>query len=614
MEDERGSRVRARKRSLPGTAARKIASCVDCSKRFITFSGSDVCIDCRRINGRVSPGPPKNDPVNNASATVRRRLGQISSKDDSSSIRKENRENKLADTTCSRLPSSESAIFGSANAPSDDCHGSSIDSGLQPIMPIHKGQKESEEEVATIDQILLNEKLSQKTLPVSKVASDINDVEVLDIVTEHGCDRRDRRGNSDSNSGNNDGQGSRSHETDVQLIDDSSDKDNKTDRREVSICADKSLQSDSIINNLANSSHVRKSQHASSSLFFATSSQGVGDASYRCFICNTPLSAVQGLKGRLNHIKRCGKKHGIQAGDGAKGLNGDQMGGALIGNGKCAETINYDRHGWHDDKDAGMAIDDVVDTTEPRQPSRADDYDKKVHSKDDNASTIGQQKQSNLTSFFSRPVRSLDKVLLQGARNEAKKEQIACKRQQLPASNAQSSARGRGGGSWKKRKREPPVSICNPTFFFSLSIFEQPIVHYFNSSISCVSYCIVRIQRYLAHNTKESPTRQCLSTLFITQIQRYRRRISFHTFILTTTVELRRTGAGVSSTAPLRLHHLSIPSSVLPRSTFILCQCIQRLSSTPTAVPFPLHYSMLIIVPVPSCFYLSYQMERKSCT
>ena len=164
----------------------------------------------------------------------------------------------------------------------------------------------------------------------------------------------------------------------------------------------------------------------------------------------------------MNHIKRCGKKHGIQAGDGAKGLHGDQMGGSLIEDGQCTGKINIDRQGWHDDQDAGMAIDDIADAAKlESEPTGLADYyeEREVTINDDSAPAIPQQKQSSLNSFFTRPIRSLDKVLLQGARNVAKKEQIASKRRQLPASNARNTGGGRGGGSWKRRKREPPVSI-----------------------------------------------------------------------------------------------------------------------------------------------------------
>lgn len=209
-----------------------------------------------------------------------------------------------------------------------------------------------------------------------------------------------------------------------------------------------------VADELSLSNRDRSSQHASSSLFFASSGRVSGKPSYRCFICNADLSTVQGLKGRMNHIKRCGKKHGIQAGDGAKGLHVDQMGGTDIEKiGQCTEVNNTDtcRQGWHDDKDAALAIDDAS--------SHAEDITY-------GASTAAQPKQSSLNTFFTRPVRSLDKVLLQGARNVAKKEQIASKRQQESTKAGRSNGRGRGGGSWKRQKREPPVSTAIATILY----------------------------------------------------------------------------------------------------------------------------------------------------
>ena len=119
-------------------------------------------------------------------------------------------------------------------------------------------------------------------------------------------------------------------------------------------------------------------------------------------------------------------------------------------------------------------------------------------------------------------------------------------------------------------------------------------------------------QRLPLRHTKEYPTRQYSSMPSIMRIQHCRRRIFSPIFTRTTMVELPSTGTRVSSTAPFRPHRSSTHSSVFPKSTFTLCQCTQRLSSTPTAGPYPLHYLTLIIAPVPSCFYLSCQTGSKS--
>lgn len=316
----------------------------------------------------------------------------------------------------------ESAGAGSAIGINDDGGTNSFETQQNLLLEREATSKEqihAEEEGTASDLDSSNESLPPGELPVSEVALDAN-------ASEGKSDQ------GDMCAFDND---------DVQVI---------ADEPISSLPGD----STTVRLSLSNRDH-RSSQHASSSLFFATSGRvaGVsGEPSYRCFICNVDLSTtVQGLKGRMNHIKRCGKKHGIQAGDGAKGLHVDQMGGTEIEEiGQCTEMTNTDarRQGWHDDKDAALAIDDVS--------SHAEDITY-------GAPTAAQPKQSSLNAFFTRPVRSLDKVLLQGARNVAKKEQIASKRQKESIKAAGSNGRGRGGGSWKRQKREPPVSTCNAT-------------------------------------------------------------------------------------------------------------------------------------------------------
>ena len=316
----------------------------------------------------------------------------------------------------------ESAGAGSAIGVNDDGGTNSFETQQNLLLEreaTSKEQIDAEEEGTASDLDSSNESLPPDELPVSEVALDAN-------ASEGKSDQGDMRAFDND---------------DEQVVADEPISSLPGDSTTVKL-------------SLSNRDH-RSSQHASSSLFFATSGRvaGVsGEPSYRCFICNVDLSTtVQGLKGRMNHIKRCGKKHGIQAGDGAKGLHVDQMGGTAIEKiGQCTEMTNTDtrRQGWHDDKDAALAIDDVS--------SHAEDITY-------GAPTAAQPKQSSLNAFFTRPVRSLDKVLLQGARNVSKKEQIASKRQKESIKAAGSNGRGRGGGSWKRQKREPPVSTCNAT-------------------------------------------------------------------------------------------------------------------------------------------------------
>lgn len=516
---EKGSRLRARKRSLSGKASRKIASCVKCSKRFITFSGSHVCVDCRQTNNNNADddGPvssvvlPKSgeEQVINGLDAVRGNgkspRGETIVCSTASSIARENVENTSRRRADIGLPISESAATGSGSA-NDDNNGNgnsnANDLGLQQQhdMPLCNEQTETDEDEGRVADRTIPTKedpLSPPQATTSAVPQVASYNEICDRSEDADEDNRDDDdedkaeygdnddsltgdNDDDSNADDNNDEGGHSSEEDVQVINntrsESEDADKKKadhdddgdtyDEEDGGVASKPATHGDvsSVTNNLDQPDIDRKSQHASSSLFFATSNRGADNASYRCFICNTDLSAVQGLKGRMNHIKRCGKKHGIQAGDGAKGLHGDQMGESSIEDGQCTERVNIERQGWHDDQDAGMAIDDVAVTTEPDQEpthlvTNHDEKEAGVHSKDEDVSTMPQQKQSSLNSFFTRPIRSLDKVLLQGARNVAKKEQIASKRRQLPASNAKSNGGGRGGGSWKRRKREPPVSI-----------------------------------------------------------------------------------------------------------------------------------------------------------
>ena len=450
---EKSSRLRSRKRSSSAATARRIASCkiTSCKKRFITFSGSDMCVDCRGkgvTNDEVRVQEVPVDVANDLD-TVQNSCGsrqKYAAHSIAPSTQGENVGNGYESSSSS---TAESAGAGSAIGVNDDGGTNSFETQQNLLLEreatskeqidaeeegmacdldsqiqlereaTSKEQIDAEEEGTASDLDSSNESLPPDELPVSEVALDAN-------ASEGKSDQGDMRAFDND---------------DEQVVADEPISSLPGDSTTVKL-------------SLSNRDH-RSSQHASSSLFFATSGRvaGVsGEPSYRCFICNVDLSTtVQGLKGRMNHIKRCGKKHGIQAGDGAKGLHVDQMGGTAIEKiGQCTEMTNTDtrRQGWHDDKDAALAIDDVS--------SHAEDITY-------GAPTAAQPKQSSLNAFFTRPVRSLDKVLLQGARNVSKKEQIASKRQKESIKAAGSNGRGRGGGSWKRQKREPPVSTCNAT-------------------------------------------------------------------------------------------------------------------------------------------------------
>lgn len=203
------------------------------------------------------------------------------------------------------------------------------------------------------------------------------------------------------------------------------------------------------IENYTRHSHSSRDQHATSALFFASHDSSTNNPGYKCFICNADLSNVKsGLKGRMNHIKRCGRRHGIQAGDGMIDMNmnindDNNENGVNETEGNCGSNGN----GWHDDADRDLVIDDVVDRNGLATS----------HCEDNTCiDTPLPQKQASLNSYFVRPVRSLDKVLLQGAKNAAKKEQIKAKQQTLGSTASSSTGLGRKNTGWK-RKRDAPV-------------------------------------------------------------------------------------------------------------------------------------------------------------
>lgn len=217
----------------------------------------------------------------------------------------------------------------------------------------------------------------------------------------------------------------------------------------------------------------RKDQHATSSLFFSTSSKS--DSAYKCFICNADLSKIKtGLKGRMNHIKRCGKKHGIKAGDGAGEMH---FCDSEVHENSSAGIDGATEYSWHDDAEADHAVDATIDvfSSDTQQDGR--------NSVSSNVQQQ-QQKQASLNSYFTRPVRSLDKVLLQGAKNVAKKQQIESKRKASSSSSASSSGGKRGGGGWKRKRGNAPVrnsqSIQMRLFIFRPHMYtDLPFLRFF---------------------------------------------------------------------------------------------------------------------------------------
>ena len=153
-----------------------------------------------------------------------------------------------------------------------------------------------------------------------------------------------------------------------------------------------------------------------------------------CFICGSDLKNIStGLKGRLNHLKRCSKKHGVSARD--VKLNDDAeyfVETPLDVNGSSPNPNNpYARRddSWHEgaSTDLALAADLKSNATEEATKPAA--------------------KQTTMKDFFEVPVRSLNNVLLAGARRMAKSAELLSSRKKPADAKAP-------GGFQKKRRTD----------------------------------------------------------------------------------------------------------------------------------------------------------------
>ena len=221
----------------------------------------------------------------------------------------------------------------------------------------------------------------------------------------------------------------------------------------------------------------REGQHKISSLFLASSkgtdTTSIGaslSSSYRCFICNSDLSNLKtGLKGRMNHIKRCGKKHGVKPGEGTTSMfDGLPESSSKQAKNVAAEATETNvSNSWHEDATIQLAL---------SQDQCGKSGEKSFQS---------YEKQSNLDSYFVRPTRSLNKVLMAGARNAAVTMRINAKAdevRQRGGVTAMGSMKGKGAGQWGRKrdpnrcpkyKRIPNTSIYVDAFHYASSALPQ---------------------------------------------------------------------------------------------------------------------------------------------
>jgi hypothetical protein len=158
-----------------------------------------------------------------------------------------------------------------------------------------------------------------------------------------------------------------------------------------------------------------------------------------CFICGSDFSTLStGLKGRLNHLKRCSKKHGVSARD--VKLNDDAEDFVVEPNTPAACTNDNNPYlrkddAWHAGADVDLALANHGHVTDaPGEAAKP------------------ASKQTKM------PVRSLNNVLLAGARCVAKKANVLSARMNSKYTKTASS------GGIQKRKRVDYSNLSCPMY------------------------------------------------------------------------------------------------------------------------------------------------------
>jgi hypothetical protein len=160
-----------------------------------------------------------------------------------------------------------------------------------------------------------------------------------------------------------------------------------------------------------------------------------------CFICGYELKNLStGLKGRLNHLKRCSKKHGVSARD--VKLNDDselfvEKPATASETATNDNNLNTDENdSWHDDAAIDLALATHCESSAARQKENVANQKQPAKPA---------SKQTTMGNFFQIPVRSLNNVLLAGARRMAKTTEL------LSAPTKSGDAKASKGG-FQKRK------------------------------------------------------------------------------------------------------------------------------------------------------------------
>ena len=151
-----------------------------------------------------------------------------------------------------------------------------------------------------------------------------------------------------------------------------------------------------------------------------------------CFICGSDLKNLStGLKGRLNHLKRCAKKYGVSARD--VKLNDDSE--LFVVGGYAKPAANDDDNSflaqeWHEDAATDLALAN-------HDQGSSFIHDENIANQKMPATTKSATKQTTMGNFFKMPVRSLNNVLLAGAKRVAKSTELLTANKNADGSNGQ---------------------------------------------------------------------------------------------------------------------------------------------------------------------------------